>query len=333
MAYLNFYRLKEEPFSNAPLAHFFFTSEEHQRALARLGHAARSMKGLALVVGDIGSGKTTLARRMLEELPEDEFIASLLVIVHSNVSQEWLLRKVAIQLGVDRPQEEKVALMSQLFERLVRIQQEGKKAVVIIDEAQMLRDPEIFEEIRGMLNLETGAGKLITFIMFGLPEIEGCMAQDAALAQRVAIRVSLRPLDRATMEEYVGHRMQVGGSSQSPFTADAIDMIYHHSGGIPRLVNTLCDNALLEGFLRSREQIDMELVQEVARNLRLTDNTGDHTLRPPADAAAVAIPGPKAETTEEALPYRLDFSVMAEEQHGGERADLDDLIDRLERKR
>ncbi|MBI2058957.1 MAG: AAA family ATPase [Nitrospirae bacterium] len=334
MAYLSFYHLKEEPFSNAPLKHFFFENEEHNRALTRLLHAAAAMKGLAILVGEVGSGKTTLARRILDELSEAEYIASLLVIVHPNVTRDWLLRKVAIQLGVEHPYEDKVPLMGQLFERLVHIQQEKKKAVVIIDEAQMLRDKEIFEEIRGMLNLETGEGKLITFIMFGLPELESAVYADQPLAQRVSMRLTLRPFDDVTTRSYIVYRMTVAGSAQHPFTEEALDAIYHYTKGIPRLINNICDNALLEGYLRKMSNIDLDLIREIALDLRLTESEqAQITQAAPSFTPAVVRPSPASTPAIAAAPYRLDFSVLAEDEPSKERADLDQIIHSLESKR
>ena len=138
MNYLEFYELKQEPFSNAPVSRFYYESRQHEQALDRLKHVVGRMKGLALLVGQIGAGKTTLARRLLDSLPESEYEAALLVIIHANVTASWLLRRVALALGVESPAEDKLALLSQLYQRLVRIHEQGKRAVVLIDEAQML---------------------------------------------------------------------------------------------------------------------------------------------------------------------------------------------------
>src|SRR5438105_2353063 len=119
--YLSYYGLTSEPFSNAPVTRFYYESEQHRQALSRLSYALGSMKGLAVVIGDIGTGKTTLARRLLDALPENEFEAALLVIIHSGVDATWLLKRIAMQLGVPDPAEEKLALLSQLYQRLVKI--------------------------------------------------------------------------------------------------------------------------------------------------------------------------------------------------------------------
>ncbi len=176
------------------------------------------MRGLSVLVGDIGAGKTTLARRLLDALPEEEYEAALLVIIHSGVTASWLLRRIALQLGVENPAQEKLALLSQLYQRLVQIHEQGRKAVVLIDEAQMLETRELMEEFRGLLNLEVPERKLISFVFFGLPEIERNLRLDPPLAQRVAMRYRLEPLNPESTRSYVEHRIHTagGGPISSP---------------------------------------------------------------------------------------------------------------------
>lgn len=269
MTYLDFYELSQEPFSNAPVARFYYSSAQHAQALVRLMHAVETMKGLAVLVGDIGTGKTTLARRMLDNLPEDEYEAALLVIIHSGITAHWLLRRIALQLGVESPAEEKLALLSQLYQRLVRIYEQGKKAVVLIDEAQMLATRDIMEEFRGLLNLEVPERKLISFVFFGLPEIEQNLKLDPPLAQRVALRYRLDPLTVDATEAYVKHRLKLAGAPRCPFSPEAVAAIHHFSRGTPRLINTLCDNALFEGFVVRQKELDEKLVERIARDLAL----------------------------------------------------------------
>lgn len=269
MTYLEFYQLSQEPFSNAPVARFYYSSAQHAQALMRLMHAVQGMKGLAVLVGDIGAGKTTLARRLLDNLPEDEYEAALLVIIHSGITANWLLRRIALQLGVESPAEEKLALLSQLYQRLVRIYEQGKKAVVLIDEAQMLATREIMEEFRGLLNLEVPERKLISFVFFGLPEIEENLRLDPPLSQRVALRYRLEPLTAEATEAYVKHRLKLAGASRVPFTPEAVAAVHRFSRGTPRLINTLCDNALFEGFVARQADVDEALVERVARDLAL----------------------------------------------------------------
>lgn len=269
MSYLNFFGLNIEPFSNVAMGKFYFNSPQHSRAFAKLTYAAESMKGLALLVGSIGAGKTTLARRFLDSLPEDKYEAALIVMVHSAVTSDWLLKKIAHQMGIDDPSPDKLKLMGQLYERLVSICESGKKAIVLIDEAQMLQSRELMEEFRGMLNLEYNDRKLITFIFFGLPEVDQNLKLDEPLAQRVAIRIALEAMHEKETEEYIKHRMATAGNGNIYFTPEAFSIIYKYSSGIPRLINTMCDNALLEAFLLKKKEINEELLAGVLEDIGL----------------------------------------------------------------
>src|SRR5512133_3786076 len=235
----------------------------------RLTHAGAGMKRLAILVGDIGAGKTTLARRMLDSLPEQEYEAALLVIIHSGITANWLLKRIAMQLGVESPSDDKLTLLSQLYQRLVKIYEQGKKAVVLIDEAQMLGTREIMEEFRGLLNLEVPERKLLSFVFFGLPEIEENLRLDPPLAQRVALKYRLEPLSADATDAYVRHRLRLAGAPRVPFTPAAIGRLHAHTRGTPRLINTLCDNALFEGFVGRAKEIDERLLERVARDLGL----------------------------------------------------------------
>ena len=272
MSYLDFYGLKEEPFSNAPMSHYYFPSKQHAEALMRLTRITSGMKGLAVLVGDIGAGKTTLARKLLDSLPEEEYEAALLVIIHSEISPNWLLRRIAQQLGVQNPAQEKLQILSQLYRRLLQLADAGKKAVVIIDEAQMLQTRDLMEEFRGLLNLEIPGRKLITFVFLGLPEIEDNLMLDPPLAQRVAMKFRLDALDIESCAKYIKHRMLLAGASGEVFTNTGIEAIYEYSQGFPRLINTIGDNALFEGFMLKASKIDREIVDRIAVDLGLTPN-------------------------------------------------------------
>lgn len=271
MNHLEYFELTQEPFSNAPVSRFYFNSPQHQQALQRLLHAVSGMKGLALLVGDIGRGKTTLARRLLDALPENEYEAALLVIIHSGINANWLLRRIALQLGVEAPAEEKLALLSQLYQRLLQIYEQGKKAVVLIDEAQMLATRELMEEFRGLLNLEVPERKLISFVFFGLPEIEENLKLDPPLRQRVAMRFQLDPLPPESTDAYVKHRLRLAGAPRNPFTPEAIAAVHRFTHGTPRVINTVCDNCLFEAFMLRLKEIDAALVEKVARDLNIVE--------------------------------------------------------------
>jgi general secretion pathway protein A len=233
----------------------------------RLTHVCSQMKGLAILVGDIGAGKTTLARRLLDSLPENEYEAALLVIIHSGVTASWLLKRIALQLGVDAPSEDKLTLLGQLYQRLVRIYEQGKKAVVLIDEAQMLATREIMEEFRGLLNLEVPERKLLSLVFFGLPDIEHNLRLDPPLAQRVAIKFRLAHLTPESTEAYIKHRLRLAGASRMPFAPEAVLAVHKFSSGTPRIINTLCDNALFEGYVARVPMIDEAMIERVAAEL------------------------------------------------------------------
>src|SRR5216110_3819848 len=272
MTYLDYFELTQEPFSNAPVSRFYYNSSQHSAALTRLMHAVSYMKGLSILVGDIGAGKTTLARRMLDSLPEHEYEAALLVIIHSGVTASWLLKRIALQLGVDAPSEDKLTLLGQLYQRLVRIYESGKKAVVLIDEAQMLATRELMEEFRGLLNLEVPERKLLSLIFFGLPDIEQNLKLDPPLAQRVAIKYRLDHLAGESTEAYIKHRLRLAGAARMPFTPKAVKAVHKFSSGTPRVINTLCDNALFEGYVARVPMIDEAMIARVAAELGLSSS-------------------------------------------------------------
>lgn len=269
MSYLEHYGLEREPFSNAPDARFYYNSDQHSQALLRLMYAVDSNKGLAVLVGGVGTGKTTLARRMLDNLPEERYESSLLVMVHSGITPEWILTRIAMQLGVAAPAGDRLKLLKQLYTRLLEIDDEGRRAVVLIDEAQMLQSRELMEEFRGLLNLEIPGKKLLNIVFFGLPELEDCLALDEPLAQRVAVKYHLKSMTVETTTSYIKHRLQIAGAKRVFYDTEAIPLIHRYAGGVPRLINTISDNCLFEAYLCKMKTIDNRIVHSVAGDLGL----------------------------------------------------------------
>ena len=269
MSYLEHYGLDREPFSNAPDARFYYNSDLHSQALLRLMYAVDSNKGLAVLVGGVGTGKTTLARRMLDNLPEDRYESSLLVMVHSGITPEWILTRIALQLGVDEPAGDRLKLLKQLYTRLLEIEDEVRRAVVLIDEAQMLQSRELMEEFRGLLNLEIPGKKLLNIVFFGLTELEDCLALDEPLAQRVAVKYHLKSMTVETTTSYIKHRLQVAGAKEVLYNAEVIPLIHRYAGGVPRLINTISDNCLFEAYLRKMHKVDSRIAHSVAGDLGL----------------------------------------------------------------
>lgn len=314
MNYLEYFGLQQEPFSNTPAMKFFYNSAQHSTALLRIMHAIEGMRGLALVLGQAGKGKTTLARRVLEQLSPEVYQAALIVVVHASVEPEWFLKKIARQLGIEDTDRDKVDLLSDVSERLMQIQREGRKTVVLIDEAQMLRSREILEEMRGLLNIETGEQKLITFVLFGLPDLDEVLDIDPPLKQRVATRVRLENLSREGTAQYVRHRLRLAGTGKAIFEADALDQLFLYTRGNPRLINTMCDNLLLEAFLLGRDLLDRSMVDAVAQDLGLT------ATEPPAGTADLS---DELEFEAEAAPPDPDDSAQPEAVAEPDLSDLD----------
>jgi general secretion pathway protein A len=270
MAYETFYRLKYEPFAVQPDPRFYFNSPQHAIAREYLLHAAEGGRGLALLLGEIGTGKTTLSRRILNDLASDErYHIGMVVLTHS-VKPRWMLEKLATLFDVEEIPDDSSELFSMVVNRLFEIHNAGNKSVIFIDEANKMDDPDTLEELRGFINLETAEGrKLVTFILIGLPDLEVNLAQNAALYQRIAVRVNLNPLTVDAVKAYILHRLRIVGREDSIFTDKALDTVASFSGGRPRLVNIVCDNALIEGYIQRKPKIDEFIVERVAKNLNL----------------------------------------------------------------
>ncbi|MBP7791814.1 MAG: AAA family ATPase [Candidatus Goldbacteria bacterium] len=270
MSYEQFFKLTEQPFSTAPDSRFFFDSTPHKEALLKILHAAETMKGLMIIIGDIGTGKTLLARRALEEMEkQDQYIVSLLVMVHSEITPDWLLKRIAQQIGIEKPAGKKEELLPQFYGRLMEINETGKKAVIVIDEANMLKTKEIFEEFRGLLNIEMPGKKLLTLILIGMPDLEEHIGLDPAFQQRIAIKHCLKKLDREETYNYITYRMKVAGAQHEIFSDTALEAIYSYTTGTPRLINIICDNALFEAFLLKKDKVDLSIIESVASDFNL----------------------------------------------------------------
>ncbi len=270
MSYLKHYGFKFEPFNNAPDRRFFWSGASYERALAKLKFVADRRRGLAVCTGPVGHGKTTLARRLYDELPDRKYHKGLLVVIHSDVTAQWLLKKIAEVLGVKEITNDKVELLGRIYSQLRKIHSMGKKTVILIDEVQMLASRELMEEFRGLLNIEVQGFKLINFIFFGLPETEKVLALDPPLKDRIALRAHLEPLDISAAMRYVAHRIETAGGDPDIFSDRILRQVHTVTGGAPRQINTLCDNLLLEAFLTGDHNLTVDLVNRLAGEMGLT---------------------------------------------------------------
>ena len=276
MDYESFFGFKEKPFSTSPDERFYYDSPQHSKAMQKIFHGVENRLGLSLLVADIGMGKTTLARRILNMLASDDsYEVSLLVIIHPDISAGWLLKKISLQLGVGDKGNDREKIITGLYNKLQEFHDQNKKVAALIDEGNMLRGKDTMEEIRGLLNIETQSQHLLNFVIFGLPEMEENLKQDEALYQRTAIRTTLKPLDFESVKAYISHRIKVAGGDSLPFTQEALDLTHRYSGGKPRMINIVCENAMLEAFLEKKKEIDSKIMQVVLEDLALLERVNN----------------------------------------------------------
>jgi general secretion pathway protein A len=261
--YQQFFGLRAMPFNITPDPSFLFLSPTHQDALAHLRYGLAQKKGFIVLTGEVGCGKTTLCRVFLNEIDPDRIETAL--ILNPRLTERELLAAILRELG-ELPTGanqstlalDNADLTGRLNEALLRRIQAGKDIVLIIDEAQNLSF-EVMEQLRLLSNLETDTQKLLQIILIGQPELKVRLAEKRLrqLRQRILVFFELRPLKRAQVDAYIQHRLTLAGAAGRPrFTSAALRLIYRHSRGIPRLVNSLCDKALLSSFTRDSEEVN-----------------------------------------------------------------------------
>lgn len=265
--YKDFYSLREKPFSKTPDPRFLYLSKGHQEALARLQYVIEERE-LALLTGDIGCGKTTISRALMDAMGEGYFFC---FVINPRLGPNEFLRIIARDLTIASPSEKKDELLREITEALFRFHEQGICPVLIIDEAQMIPDREVFDEIRLLTNFQLDDRNLLSVIVMGQPELRKMLAVPTyePFRQRIAINYHLLPLSLEETQEYLDFRMEVAGGSTGLFSPDAIQRIYELSGGVPRRINVIATNALLEGFGRDAAWIDASIIEEMTHELAI----------------------------------------------------------------
>jgi len=270
--YKAFYNLERNPFEIVPDPFFFFPTPRHNEALAALYHGVRGHKGFAVLTGEIGTGKTLLLRCLLELLKRSDDVAYAYVF-NGRLSPSEFLQYIASDFGLPVSGKNKSEILTDLSKYVVARGLPKLTTVLIVDEAHHL-SMEILEEIRLLTNLETTHGKLLQILLVGQPELD--IKLDSSdlrqLKQRIVHRVHLLPLDPVETEDYIERRLQLAGAGSNAhvlFSRDTIQRIYSHSSGIPRLINTICENALITAYARQLPRVTPEVVDETAADLRL----------------------------------------------------------------
>jgi general secretion pathway protein A len=264
--YEAFFSLEDSPFVLTPDPRFLLRSKGHHEILSSLLYGITSQKGLMALIGDVGTGKTTLCRALLRELPAD--VQSALVL-NPHLSDVELVGTILDDLGIDRRGATKGELMTTLNQHLLATGEEGKTVVVVLDEAQQM-SVEALEQIRILSTLETATRKLLQIVLVGQPELEDKLRRRELrqLEQRIGIRCYLTPLSKKDTFRYVEHRLRIAGLLGAvPFSRAALARVYHRSGGVPRVINLLCDRALMAAFSARAREVTPALVRTAARNL------------------------------------------------------------------
>lgn len=262
--YLDFFGLNEKPFAITPDPRYLFMSERHGEGLAHLVYGVTESGGFIQLTGEVGTGKTTLVRTLLGRLPDE---VDLAVILNPQVTALEFLLGICEELGVALPDDtgSKKALVDALNRHLLDAHARGRRTILLVDEAQNL-DAEVLEQVRLLTNLETAKQKLLQIILIGQPELRAVLAQTnlRQLAQRVTGRYHLEPLTRDETGKYIRHRLKVAGALTDIFTPRACRAVYRHSGGIPRLVNVICDRALLGAYSEESRTVTPRIVRRAA---------------------------------------------------------------------
>ena len=263
--YKAFYGLLEKPFSKTPDPRFLFMSSGHQEALARLEYAIEESE-LALLTGEIGCGKTTLSRALMDRAGSRYHF---LFVFNPRLTADELLRVIASGLEVATPSLRKDQLLSEITGALYRMHGEGRIPVLVIDEAQMIPDRELFDELRLLTNFQLDDKNLVSVIIMGQPELRGMLASPVyePFRQRISLSFHLSPLSLEETLEYLDFRVCAAGGEPGLFSPDAVQRIFELSGGVPRRINAVATNALLIGYGRDASWIDAEIVSECAAEL------------------------------------------------------------------
>lgn len=261
--YEEFYGLREKPFNKTPDPRFLYQSAKHAEAFARLQHAVDE-QDIVLLTGEIGSGKTTLSRALIDSMDRSYYPV---LVINPRLSPSQLLRTVALRLEVDAGRYRN-DILEGINAKLYELFEAGRRPVLIIDEAQLFPGKATFEELRLLTNFQLDDRNLLALVLIGQSELRERLDRKPyrALRQRVAMQFHLGPLDEPETVSYVQHRLSVAGREQPLFDGEAMALLYRQSQGVPRRINIIAGNALIEGFGRGAQTIDADIIESVVKD-------------------------------------------------------------------
>jgi type II secretory pathway predicted ATPase ExeA len=264
LEHLYHFGLAEDPFRCDAHEKFDVELPSQQDALARLDRGVRQGRGLVVLVGRVGAGKTRVARRLYDGLEEEQFEAAMMMVLRREVGAEWLLARIARQFGVERADADREAVIRQIYERLAIIHEDGRRAVLIIDDAHGLANTDTLSELCGLVKLEYEERRLVTVVLVGAPPLDAAIAADPLVSHHVEVRVPLAPLECDEASAYLTARIEAAGGGADLLLPGAIAALHELAGGAPGRINALADNALYEAWRAGRAQIarsDVERAQ------------------------------------------------------------------------
>lgn len=270
--YKAFFNLTREPFEITPDPSFLFPTKRHNEALAALYYGVRRRKGFVVLTGEVGTGKTLLLRCLLQLLKKNDDVTYAYVF-NGLMSSVEFLQYIAGDFELPAANKNKSELLLQLYRHVIERNRKGLTTVLVVDEAHQL-SPEILEEIRLLTNLETAETKLLQILLVGQPELDDKLDSVGLrqLKQRIAFRAQLMPLDLQETMGYIERRLQLAGANSHAstiFPAETVAAVHHYSGGYPRLINTVCENALIAAYAKRTETVTPEMIVDIATDFRL----------------------------------------------------------------
>jgi general secretion pathway protein A len=275
--YLSYFNLDSQPFSIVPDHRALYMSHSHREAVAHLLYAMNESGGFVQLTGEVGTGKTTVCRYILSNLPDDVDVA---LLINPRITEKEMLEAICDELGITYGKTTRQKdLVTLLNDYLIEAHSNGRRTVLIVDEAQTL-SREVLEQVRLLTNLETSSAKLLQIILIGQPELSQTLQRHdlRQLSQRIVGRFSLKPLNHQETREYIEHRLNISGVQRALFSKGAISRIHRLSGGIPRLINVLCDRALLGAYGQNLSRVGKRIVNQAGREV-LNEMPGRFSLR------------------------------------------------------
>lgn len=264
--YLDYWRLDKPPFSNVPGESFFYPSPQHEEAFSRLLYVIEQRRGVAMLTGDVGCGKTTVTKALMGSLDKERY--QLLMLSNPAMTPLDLIRSILLQCNLQFANGCKSLLLDQLQQHLVRCASRGIDTVLAIDEAHVISRQETLDELRMLLNMQLNEQFLITLILLGQPPLLKRISELQPLKERISVKYHLQALDEQNTLRYIVHRLKNAGAARGLFTAEAVGKLYHYSNGIPLRINNVCDRCLLIGYMKKAQVIDTRIAAEAIEDIQ-----------------------------------------------------------------